>query len=340
MNLVLDAIDHRHHQRREGQIRIRTWIRATEFNPLRLGTGAVHRNPTCRRTIALRVRQIHRRFIAGHQPLVTVGRRIGERQQGRRVCQNPANRVDGFVAQPRITATGKQRLATLPQGNVCVHSRAVVAIERFGHERDRLAMFGRHVFDDVLVQAHAVGDGHQIVKTQVDFRLAGGGDFVMLRLDIESTVDHRHHHLVAQIHQLIGGGDGKVAFLMPQLVAQIRAPALRTIVRAAVPLGFVAVNEKVTMLRCLIEANIIEHKELRLGSNVARVGHAGASEIIDRFAGDITGIAGVILASNRILDIADHAERCDLGEWIDERRFGLRHEQHVAFIDRLPTTNA
>src|SRR5690606_15795891 len=57
-------------------------------------------------------------------------------------------------------------------------------------------------------------------------------------------------------------------------------------------------------------------------------------------ASHVTRIARIVLASDGILHVADHHNRLELGERIDEGRVGLRQEQHVALVNRLPATNA
>ena len=59
-------------------------------------------------------------------------------------------------------------------------------------------------------------------KSQVDLALAGRGHLVVLGLDVHAAVDHRLHHLVADVHQLVGRRHREVAFLVTQLVAQVR----------------------------------------------------------------------------------------------------------------------
>jgi hypothetical protein len=89
IDLVLDAVDHRHQHRREGQVRIAARVGAAELDPLGLGAGAVHRDAAGRRAVALRVGQVDRRLVARHQPLVAVGGRVAERQDRRGVLQMP-----------------------------------------------------------------------------------------------------------------------------------------------------------------------------------------------------------------------------------------------------------
>ncbi len=64
-----------------------------------------------------------------------------------------------------------------------------------------------------------------------------GGHLVVLGLDVHAAVDHRLHHLVADVHHLVGRRHGEVAFLVAQLVAQVRL-----LLAAAVPLALDAVD--------------------------------------------------------------------------------------------------
>ena len=112
------------------------------------------------------------------------------------------------------------------------------------------------------------------------------------------------------------------------------------VVLAAIPLAFFAIEEEVAAVRRLVEADVVEDEELGFGADEAGVGDAGALQVVDRLAGDVARIARVILARDRVLHVADHAERGDLGERIDERRVGLRQEEHVALVDRLPAADA
>ena len=162
----------------------------------------------------------------------------------------------------------------------------------------------------------------------------------MLGFDVHAALDHREHHLVADVHQRIGRRDGEVAFLVPQLVAEVRAHAFAEIVSAAIPLAFFAIEEVVAGVGRLVEADVVEDEELGFRTDEAGVGDAGALQVVDRLAGDVARIARVVFAGDRILHVADHAERGDFGERVDERGVGLRQEQHVAFVDRLPAADA
>ena len=65
-----------------------------------------------------------------------------------------------------------------------VHTRAVVAEERLGHEGGRHAMLlGDHA-DDVFVVEQVVGHLGQRAEAHVDLALAGGSHLVMVHLHL------------------------------------------------------------------------------------------------------------------------------------------------------------
>ena len=124
----------------ERQVRIAGRVGRTELHALRLGRGRVHRDAARRRTVAARVRQVHRRFEARHQALVGVGGGSDDRRQRRPVLDQAADVPQRHLRQAGIAVAGEQRLAVLPQRLVGVHAAAVVPEERLGHEGHGLAV--------------------------------------------------------------------------------------------------------------------------------------------------------------------------------------------------------
>ena len=157
----------------------------------------------------------------------------------------------------------------------------------------------------------------------------------MLGFHVQSAGDHRLHHLVADVHQLVRRRHREIAFLVPQLVAQIRL-----LVPAPVPLALDAVDVVEALVRFLVEADVVKNEELRLRPQIRRVGNARALQIVRRLTGHVPRIARIVFPRDRILDVADDRQRRDRGERIDERRVRLRHDQHVALVDRLPAADA
>ena len=106
-----------------------------------------------------------------------------------------------------------------------------------------------------------------------------------------------------------------------------------------VPDAFFRVDLEVRGVRVLVEHGAVEDKELRLGTNEARVGDAGALQ--ERFGatGDATGVAVVPGAGDRVYDVAHHADRGGLDEGVDLRRLRVRDQQHVGVVDGLPAAD-
>ena len=86
----------------------------------------------------------------GHEPAIGVGRRRGEREDRRRMLQQPAGGVQAHLAQAGVAVAREERLAALPERRVRVHAAAVVLEDRLRHERHRLAVALRDVLADVL----------------------------------------------------------------------------------------------------------------------------------------------------------------------------------------------
>ena len=92
-----------------------------------LRAGAVDRNADDRRPVPAAVGDLGGGLEALDQPLVAIRGRIGEGAQGRGVLEQAADRVHPQVAQARVALAGQERLVVLPERQVRVHARAVVA---------------------------------------------------------------------------------------------------------------------------------------------------------------------------------------------------------------------
>ena len=90
----------------------------------------------------------------------------------------------------------------------------------------------------------------------------------------------------------------------------------------------------------LVEANVIEDEKFCLGAKVGGISDTAALQIIYGFASDVAGVAGIILASNRVADVADQYQRLGCEEGIYES--GFRHwlYQHVGLVYGLPAPDA
>ena len=77
----------------------------------------------------------------------------------------------------------------------------------------------------------------ELVEAHVDLALTGGRDFVVAHLDLDADLLHLEADLGAQVHLRVLRLDREVAFLVADLVAEVRA-----LVAAGVPDGLVRVD--------------------------------------------------------------------------------------------------
>src|SRR5439155_22713575 len=92
-------------------------------------------------------------------------------------------------------------------------------------------------------------------------------------LDVDARVDERADHLGAEVLQLVGGRDRKVALFVARTVREVRRR-----VRAGVPDAFFRVDGVVAEVLRLIEAQRVEDVELDLRTPERRFGDAGPWE--------------------------------------------------------------
>ena len=188
MDLVLDAIETRHEQRRISQIRVGHRVGEADFHALGFRTCAIRNAARCR-PVARRICEQYGGFIAGHQTLVAVGRRVGEGVDRLCVLDDAADEIEAHVGKACISVTCKQRFLALPDRQVGVHARAVIFLDRFGHEGRGLAISMRHLMHDILIDLHAVGGLRQRAKGQTKLVL-GGGDFMVVLVARQAHFEH------------------------------------------------------------------------------------------------------------------------------------------------------
>ena len=217
-----------------------------------------------------------------------------------------------------------------------MHARAVVAEERLGHERRRLAVAAGDVADDVPGQHHLVGALDQRLRHQVDLALAAGGDLVVVRPRWRSRTrpsagPSRCGGRPGCRWEGRGSSPGPSRACSPRFGPLDPAPVPG-------PLDRVDVVER--LVPALVEPDVVEDEELQLGGEQAGVGQAGAPHVADGLAGDVPGVAGVVLLGDRVLDVADHRQGRLRRERVDQRRLGLGDDQQVGLVDRPPADDA
>ena len=194
------------------------------------GVGAVERNSHDGGAVPPAVGDLGRGLEARHQPLVAVGRRVGEGTERLGVLEQAADGIEAQVAQAGVALAGQQRLIVFPERQVGVHARAVVAEERLGHEGGGLAVAAGHVANDVLGEHDLIGALHERMRNQVDLALAAGGDFVEMGGRRDAAIRHALGHLGAEVDQAVGGRTREIPQPRARLVAQVGR-----LVAAAVP---------------------------------------------------------------------------------------------------------
>ena len=185
-----------------------------------------------------------------------------------------------------------------------------------------------------LVPHELIGHLDQRLELHVDFRLAGRGDLVMVRLDDDPDLLHLGDHLASQVVVGVGWADGKVASLEAWFVAKVRLLDARRVPRA-----FPRVNLVVAPVLVLLVADLVEDEELRLGPDEAGVGNPRLLQVLLGFARDMARVPREFLPGDGIDHVGDHAHRRLRKERIDASGGGVRDGHHVGLVDAHPAAN-
>ncbi|CAB4324643.1 unannotated protein [freshwater metagenome] len=126
----------------------------------------------------------------------------------------------------------------------------------------------------------------------------------------------------------------EVALLGAGLVGKVRA-----FVGSGVPLTLDGVDHVERAVRLRVEAHVIEHEELGLGTEERGIGDTRGLEIGLGLLGDITRVTGVALVGDRIGHVAVDDRGLVLHERVDVAGVRIGDEHHVRFLNLLETTN-
>jgi hypothetical protein len=165
----------------------------------------------------------------------------------------------------------------------------------------------------------------------VDLGLAGRAHLMVLALDLHPQLLELKRHLAAQVLEGIGRSNREVPLLVARLVAEVGV-----LHPTAVPPALLGVDVVVAGVLVGLEADVVEDEELRLRTEVGRVGDSRELEVVDRLLRDEAGIARVRLPGDRIDDVADQRQGRVVTERVDDRRLRVGNDQHVACVNRLP----
>src|SRR5690606_19435919 len=331
VDLVLDAVQASHQQRREAQVRVGTRIREA-----RLDTTAFRvldeRDTDRGRTVAGRVGQHDRRFVARHQTLVGVGQRVGDRVQRAGMLDDAADVVDRHFRQAAVRVAAEQVLAVLAQGLVYVHPGAVVTDDRLRHEGSGLAVGMGNVVYAVLEDLYFVGLLGQGVGANADFTLASGRHFVVVYFHVQAHLGHGGTHGSTQVVQAVYRRHREVAALDARTVTDVVAVEIF----AGNPGGFVGVDFVHLAVHAGVPLDTVEHKEFRLRPEQRGVGDAGGLQVFLGAHGNGTRVTVVALHGGRLNDVAAHDHGGHVGERVHHGGGVVRHQHHVGFVDALP----
>jgi len=332
VNLVLDAVEARHHHGGEGEVGIRRRIREAYFDTTRLRVGN-EGNANRGRTVACRVGEHHRRLEARHQALVAVGAGVGEGIECLGVLDDAADVVERDIGQTAVLVTGKQGLAVFLQRLVDVHARTIVTDQRLRHESRGLAIGVCDVVHGVLQNLYFVGLFDETTGTDADFALTAGRNFVVMHFDHEPEFLARTTHGVANVLVGIDRWHREIAALHARTVTFVTTLD----VGVAVPRALHGVDFIGRTVHLVLPAHAVEDEELVLGTEHRAIGDARALQIRLGALADRTRVTLVTLHGGGLDDVATDVDRGLFKERVEDRSASLGHQDHVGLVDTLPS---
>lgn len=148
------------------------------------------------------------------------------------------------------------------------------------------------------------------------------------------ALHQREHDFGADVLQRVVRRHGKIAFLVPLLVAEVAA-AVSAFVAAGRPLALGGLHVVVARVLVLPEADGIEDEELQLRAEVAGRGQAAVLQVALRLLGDVARVARIRSFLHRVHHVADQGQRGGRAERVDKGGGRVRPHQHVGLVDLL-----
>ena len=115
---------------------------------------------------------------------------------------------------------------------------------------------------------------------------------------------------------------------------------LRALIASGIPNSLVGIDEIIAAVRILVEADVIENEKLSFGAPIAHRRDAGLGKVFFGFAGDVTRIARVRLACDRIEHARRHRQRRHIADRVRRRSGWIEDQEHVALVDGLKAAYA
>ena len=186
---ALDAVEARREHARQRQVRVRGRIGRAQLDPGR--AAALGGDADRGRAVAGRPGDVDGRLVAGQEPLVGVDGRVGDRGDRRDVLED-AGDVGAALRRELESSPSSRNAFSSPAGErlVDVHARAVLAVDRLGHERRVHPVTGGDRLDHQPERDQVVGGRERVGVAEVDLVLADR-DLVVGGLELEAHLLER-----------------------------------------------------------------------------------------------------------------------------------------------------
>ena len=158
-----------------------------------------------------------------------------------------------------------------------VHAGAVITNNRFGHKGGGFAVGMGHIVYAVFENLHFVCLGHQGVRANADFTLAGCGHFVVMHLDNQAHLFHGVTHGATQVMQAVYRWHRKIAALDQWTVAGVAGREGA----AGRPGGFFRIDFIGGARHVDMPLDVVKDKELRFRTEYGGIGDAGRDQVIN-----------------------------------------------------------
>ncbi len=185
----------------------------------------------------------------------------------------------------------------------------------------------------VLQALRFVALAHQSVELDPDLGLAGGGHFVMMYFGDQPHLFHAQTHGRANILLRIHRWHREIAALESGAMAEVAA----LVNPFGVPAGFGGIDLIETAADVRAPANVVEDEEFVFRPEERRVADTRRFQVSLGTTGQRTRVALITLHGVGLDHIASQDQGRLFEERIDAGGHRIGHQNHVRFLDALPT---
>ena len=237
--------------------------------------------------------------------------------------------------QTSVLVTGELVVAIFPERLVNVHTRTVITDQRLRHKGGRFAIRVGHVVDHVLHFLNFVSFLHQRVELNADFVLTCVGNLVVVYLDGLTNRFQGITHCATNIVEAIDRRNREVAAFNARAVAKVAA--FNDTVGC--PSAFVGGDFVHGALDIRLPMHFVKNKEFRLRTEERGVAQASRLQVSFCALSDRARVTIIALHSGRLDDVTAQHQRRIFGEGVKVARTIFRAQNHVGFVNALPTFN-